>query len=116
METHNLYPSFLADSRPEDHKSNLWHRYLNFVDSQSQFSLPWFIGALLLQSVLLPLTFLFVYMWNGPALTFLTISMACFFTNVISNMGGASFRFRFNSFVISLIVHLFLILRTLILA
>jgi hypothetical protein len=117
METHRLYPSFLTESNTtESHGNILWKKYLNFVESQSEYSLAWWMCSLLLQGVLLPLTFLFVYMWNGPVLSFLAISMVCFFTNVIANMGGASFRFRFNSFVLSVIIHAMMIIITAILA
>ena len=115
METHKIYPSYLTESSLSENKINVWAKYLAFVDSQSSYSLAWWIGSLSLQSILLPLTFLFVYSWGGPALPSLAISMTCFFTNVISNMGGASFRFRFNSFLISLIIHVALIVTTIIL-
>jgi uncharacterized membrane protein len=116
METHKLHPSFLTEETTTvAHSNNLLTNYLSFVDSQSEYSLAWWIGSLTLQSMILPLTFLFIYTWNGPVVPFLGISMVCFFANVIANMGGASFRFRFNSFLISLLVHAAMIVSTIIL-
>ena len=114
METQKIYSSYLIESEVKTHNSNLWEKYLAFVDSQSGYSLAWWIGSLLLQSIILPLTFLLVYTWNGPTLPFLAISMVCFFTNVISNMGGAPFRFRFNSFLLSVIIHAVIIITTIV--
>jgi hypothetical protein len=85
---------------------NLREKYLSFVDSQSVNSVGWYIGSLLIQGcILVPLTFLLVYSLNGPTAIFLSISMITFFLNVIANMGGAGFRFTFNTFMFSIVLH-----------
>lgn len=86
---------------------SLWGKYVSFVDSQKTNAVGWYLGSLLIQGCLLvPLTFLLVYSLSGPAALFLFISMISFFVTVIANMGGAGFRMTFNSFVVSIAIHL----------
>ncbi|HEY1010406.1 MAG: hypothetical protein ACO1NS_08100 [Daejeonella sp.] len=116
MATHKISTSFISTSIP-DHtqKEGFASKYLDFVDGQKANSIAWWLGSLLLHGcILVPLTFLFVYSTGGPTGLFLTISMVAFFVNVIANMGGAGFRFTFNSLVVSVIIHLVMIVLTII--
>jgi hypothetical protein len=114
METHKIFSSFLNDSASVDDHNNLWHKYFSFVDSQKDYAAAWWICTLILQGVLVPITFLIVWSLNGASVPFLFISMLCFFINVIANMSGASFRFIFNSFMLFVLIHAFLIIVTVI--
>jgi hypothetical protein len=97
-----------------DFTPNIFHKYLTFVDSQKGNAVMWWGASLLIHGcILVPLTFLLVYSLGGPTLTFLGISMVLFFVNFIGNMGGASFRFNFNSLAISLFLHVVMVVATL---
>jgi len=117
MNTHRISTEFPIDSSEiHAYNNNLWLKYLSFVDSQKEYAAAWWIGSLMLQSILVPLTFLFVWSLNGHSLPFLFISMVCFFINVIANMSGAAFRFIFNSFILSIAIHALIIITTVIAA
>lgn len=93
---------------------NVWQKYLAYVDSQSSNSMTWWLASLMIHGCLLvPVTFLVVYSLNGPSMTFLFISLICFFINIVANMGGAGFRFTFNTFMFSIGVHIAMVLATL---
>lgn len=109
MITQKIPTSLIFESSIET-GSNLWEKYLSFVDSQKANSVAWWLGSLLFQGCLLvPLTFLLVYSLDGPTASFLFISMILFFINVVANMGGAAFRTTFNSFIISIVIHMVMI-------
>lgn len=109
MTTHEIQTSLTFESSVGT-GSNLLQKYLLFVDSQKANSVAWWLGSLLLQGCLLvPLTFLLVYSLDGPTATFLFISMILFFINVVANMGGAAFRTTFNTFVISIAMHVVMV-------
>lgn len=116
MATHKISTSFLSNSIPaRTETSGFISGYTSFVDSQKVNSVAWWLGSLMLHGcILVPLTFLFVYSAGGPAGLFLAISMTAFFVNVIANMGGAGFRFTFNSLVVSVILHLIMIAVTIV--
>ncbi|WP_411275472.1 hypothetical protein [Daejeonella sp.] len=89
----------------------IWDKYLSFVDTQKPYAIAWWLGSLMLHGcILIPINFLLVYSFDGPTATFLFISMTLFFINVIANMGSAAFRFTFNSFVLSIAIHLLMII------
>jgi hypothetical protein len=112
MATHKISSTFFLQS--ETTTSTAWSKYLAFVDTQTVNAVAWWLGSLLLHGcILVPLTFLLVYSMNGPALLFLFISMVAFFVNVIANMGGAAFRFTFNSLIFSIILHVMMVMATL---
>lgn len=95
--------------------AGVWKKYVAFVDSQESNTMLWWLGSLMLHGCLLvPLTFLYVYHMDGPSMPFLFISLISFFINVVANMGGAGFRFRFNSFMFSILAHGLMALTTLI--
>lgn len=88
----------------------VWERYVSFVDSQKPFAIAWWLGSLMIHGcILVPVTFLLAYTFDGPTTSFLFMSMCLFFINVIANMGSAAFRFTFNSFMISIAIHLLMV-------
>lgn len=110
METYRFHTVFATDSTG---RPSLLQKYLSFVDSQKDYGFAWWVGSLLIHSILLPSAFLLAYASDGPALLFLGLSMSCFFVNFIANMGGASLRFRFGSLVFSILIHAVILLVTL---
>lgn len=91
----------------ENYTIGIWEKYRLFVESQKPNAIGWWLGSLMLHGcILVPITFLLVYSLNGPTIPFLFISMSLFFINVIANMGGAAFKVTFNSFMLSIAIHL----------
>jgi hypothetical protein len=114
MATHSIHTGY-AYNKSESTHAGIFTKYLAYVDSQSGNAVAWWAVSLLVHGCfLVPLTFLFVYSSGGPATLFLTVSMACFFINFIGNMGGASFRFNFNSFMLSILIHALMVASTLV--
>lgn len=114
MATHKISTPLVYHTTHQS--TGIWSKYLSFVDSQKPNSVAWWLGSLMLHGcILVPLTFLLVYSLGGPTLPFLFISMISFFINVIANMGGAPFRFTFNSFVLSLAIHITMAVTTILL-
>ncbi|MGB4399798.1 MAG: hypothetical protein WBJ10_10525 [Daejeonella sp.] len=111
ISTQRSSASFTYNTSTVDGNSNgLWAKYVAFVDDEKPRAVAWWLGSLMLHGcILVPLTFLLVYSLNGPTGTFLSISMGLFFINVIANMGSASFRFTFNSLMVSVIIHLLMV-------
>lgn len=107
LQTNKSSASFSYNSSVvQNHSVGLLAKYYKFVDLERPRAVVWWLGSLMLHGcILVPLTFLLVYSLNGPTVLFLTISMTMFFINVIANMGSASFRFTFNSLVLSLVIH-----------
>lgn len=116
METHKHIPhtspaSFNYHSAGETYANGVWAKYLAFVDSQKSNAVAWWLGSLMIHGcILVPLSFLLVYSFGGPTLAFLFISMSLFFINFIANMGSAAFRFTFNSFMLSIAIHILMAL------
>ncbi len=111
--THKPNSAFNYQSA-ETYGDSVWDKYLAFVESQKPSAIGWWLGSLMLHGcILVPLTFLLVYSLGGPTLPFLFISMMLFFINVIANMGGAAFRFTFNSFILSIAIHLLMVITVL---
>jgi hypothetical protein len=115
MATQQTYHPLTYQQKTAD-LSDIWKKYWTIVDRQKAYEVGWwFISLLLHGCILVPLTFLAVYTLNGPTSTFLVISLLSFFTNFIGYMGGASFRFNFTSFVLSIVIHVLMILFALLL-
>lgn len=119
METHKNI-THKAAAAYNNHTANtpsvsLFDRYLAFVDSQKPNAVGWWLGSLMLHGcILVPISFLLVYSLGGPTLPFLFISMTLFFINFIANMGGAGFRFTFNTFILSIGIHMLMALTVLV--
>lgn len=116
MATQLIYTGLTYNrSKTDNVHTGIITKYLNFVDSQTANAVLWWAVSLIVHGCfLVPLTFLFVYTLNGPTTLFLAVSMICFFINFIGNMGGASFRFNYNSFMLSILVHTIIVISTLI--
>ncbi len=116
MATHRNFSSqkqssFSYDSSTQRREDGLMAKYNTFVDSEKPRAIAWWLGSLMLHGcILVPLTFLLAYSLNGPTLPFLFISLVLFFINVIANMGSASFRFTFNSLVLSIAIHVLMVM------
>lgn len=71
---------------------DLWQKVIAFADSQRERRTLWFSAALIIQGVFfLPLPAVLIYYFNAPVAV-LAITMGCFFTSIISYMGGAGIR------------------------
>jgi hypothetical protein len=115
MATHKIsYPILSTPIQINAHR-DLWRKYVSFVHSQEAYAAAWWICTLILEGVLVPITFLIVWDLDGPVIPFLFISMSCFFINVIANMSGAAFKFVFNSFISFILIHLLLVIMSVIL-
>ena len=109
MATHKISSPTVFTNLAQEH-SGFSSRYDAYSKSQEPYAVAWWIGSLFVHGcILVPLTFLLVYSLEGPTMLFLGISMICFFVNFIANMGGASFKFTFNSFVFSLFLHILMV-------
>jgi len=85
---------------------NLWTRFTEFANSQKQNQTLWFFLVLMVHGVLfLPLPAVLLYYYNAPIIV-LAVTMACFFTNLIANMGGAGIRTTILLFAISIFLHI----------
>ena len=105
MATHLIHTTFAVDKQANKN-TGIFAKYAAYVNSQSSNAVLWWVVSLLFHGCfLVPLTFLLVYSLSGPTTPFLTISLAGFFVNFVGNMGGASFKFNFNSSVISTLIH-----------
>jgi hypothetical protein len=109
MATHKISSSIVFAESSEQ-SSGFWAKYAAYAKTQEPNAVAWWVGSLFIHGgILVPLTFLLVYTLEGPTPLFLGISLICFFVNFIANMGGASFKFTFNSFVFSLLVHIVMV-------
>jgi hypothetical protein len=89
---------------------NLVARFNHFADSQKQNHTLWFFIVLMVHGVLLlPLPAVLLYYYNAPIVV-LAITMACFFTNLIANMGGAGIRATLLFFGGSILLHVLMAL------
>ena len=111
LPTQKASASFTYNSTVEHARDNgIIAKYHSFVDFEKPRAVVWWLGSLMLHGcILVPLTFLLVYSLKGPTLPFLFISLALFFINVIANMGSSSFRFTFNSLVLSIAIHIVMV-------
>lgn len=76
----------------ETKQIDFWQKLIAFADSQRERKTLWFSAALIIQGVLfLPVPAVLIYYFNAPVIV-LVITMGCFFTSIISFMGGAGIR------------------------
>ena len=91
---------------------NLSTKFLQFADGQKDNRTLWFFVNLVVHGVLfLPLPAVLMYYFDAPGAV-LAITMGCFFTNLIANMGGAGIRAAIGLFFASIAIHLLMILIT----
>jgi hypothetical protein len=85
-------------------------RFNNFADSQKQNHTLWFFMVLMVHGVFfLPLPAVLSYYFDAPV-GVLAITMVCFFTNLIANMGGAGIRATLFFFGGSILLHILMAL------
>jgi hypothetical protein len=96
-----------ADS---NYSLNLVARFNHFADSQKQSHTLWFFLVLMVHGVLfLPLPAVLSYYYDAPVVV-LAVTMICFFTNLIANMGGAGIRATLLFFGGSILLHVLMAL------
>ncbi|SKB29763.1 hypothetical protein [Daejeonella lutea] len=109
--SHKGQTTFTYQTKENYSSIGIWEKYNAFVDTQKPNAIGWWLGSLMLHGcILVPISFLLVYSLGGPTIPFLFISMSLFFINVIANMGGAAFKVTFNSFMLSIAIHILMAL------
>jgi hypothetical protein len=116
MATHTIHSSTVSTKSNSDSPAiNLVTRFNEFADGQQNWAMAYWIGSLMvIGSFFLPVTFLVVYSFGGPVITYLALSMTSFFVSLIANMGGMGIRACLYSFFLSILLHLFMIASTVI--
>ena len=93
-----------------NYSPSLIDRFNNFADSQKQNHTLWFFMVLMVHGVFfLPLPAVLSYYFDAPV-GVLAITMVCFFTNLIANMGGAGIRATLLFFGGSIMLHVLMAL------
>lgn len=93
----------------QETQPSLWSKYLKFADSQKKYRTLWFFASLVFSGViLLPIPAALMYYYHAPIIVLL-VTMTCFFTNIIANMGGAGIRATIGTFLASVAIHLVMI-------
>lgn len=82
-------------------------KYNAFADSQKSNHTLWFLLSLMIHGVfLVPMIGVLTYFYTGAAgPAFLAISLICFFTSLIANMGGSGIRTTLICFAASAAIH-----------
>ena len=102
-----LHPAWAPaiDNNDTAPATGILNRFRAFADTQAQYRTLWFFGNLIVHGVfILPIPIMLIYYFNAPALI-LVITMACFFANLIANMGGAGIRATLGLFAIPILIH-----------
>ncbi|SFG89346.1 hypothetical protein [Pedobacter insulae] len=98
--------NWIAANEKAPSNDSAWKKYLAFVDGQKNNSTLWFLISLSIHAaILLPLPLILIGFFNAP-ISFLVITMFCFFTNFVANMGGSGIRTTFTCFLFSLLIHI----------
>lgn len=86
--------------------TGFWTKYLEFADNQRSNRTLWFFISLMVHAtVFLPLPILLVGYFDAPV-GLIAITMICFFTNFVANMGGSGIRTTLTCFLASSVIHL----------
>jgi hypothetical protein len=103
--------SWAADNHTTTVNSfNPWARFMAFADSQKPNHTLWFFITLVGQGVLfLPIPAVLMYYYDAPIIV-LAITMVCFFTTLIANMGGEGIRTTLTCLAASTLIHIAMIL------
>ena len=103
-------PSHWADNTASPVASkNLWHKWLDYTDTQAENRTFWFLFSLLAQGVLfLPIPAVLMFYYNAPIIV-LIVTMASFFANVIAGMSGSGIRVLLTLFAGSVIAHVLML-------
>lgn len=84
----------------------LWSKFSQFADMQKGNRTLWFFINLMVHGVVfLPLPAVLMYYYDANIVV-LAVTMGCFFTNLIANMGGAGIRTTMLLFFASIVIHL----------
>src|ERR1700733_707367 len=90
-------------------QQSLWNKFTIFADNETEHRTLWFMVSLIVQGVFfLPIPAVLIYYFGAPTLCII-VSMGLFFGNVILGMGGASIRTMIGFFLLSVLVHLFML-------
>ena len=90
--------------------NNTWNKLLTFADSQAKIKTQWFMISLIVQGVFfLPLPAFFSFYYGAPVYI-LFITLALFFANIITGMGGSAIRVILCLFALSIMVHLLMLI------
>ncbi|WP_342646900.1 hypothetical protein [Mucilaginibacter sp. CSA2-8R] len=91
---------------------SLWAKFSQFANMQKGNRTLWFFINLMVHGVVfLPLPAVLMYYYNANVVV-LAVTMGCFFTNLIANMGGAGIRTVMLLFFASIAIHLFMTIVT----
>jgi len=100
----------LTTEHTAPYKLNLRTKFNTFADGQLSNRTLWYFINLIVHGVfILPLPAVLLYYFDAP-IAVLAITMTCFFTNIIANMGGAGIRATTAFFFGSLIIHIIMVL------
>lgn len=92
------------------HNLNLWDKFMAYADSQKPNHTLWFFITLIGQGVLfLPIPAVLMYYYDAN-ITVLAITMVCFFTTIIANMGGEGIRTTLTLLAASVLIHIVMVL------
>lgn len=96
-------------SLTSNERTSIFSKYLAFLDGQHNRTL-WFLIALSVQAtVTLPLPLALIGYFNAPVAC-LGITMLCFFTTFVTNMGGSGIRTTLTCFLVSMAIHVAMVL------
>ncbi|NCD68246.1 hypothetical protein [Mucilaginibacter agri] len=101
--------SWTAEHHTENN-FNLWTKFIAWTDSQKPNHTLWFFITLIGQGVLfLPVPAVLMYYYDAP-IGVLAVTMVCFFTTIIANMGGEGIRTTLTLLAASTIIHVAMVL------
>lgn len=101
--------SWMAENHTEGN-FNLWAKFMAYADSQKPNKTLWFFITLIGQGVLfLPIPAVLMYYYDAN-IAVLAITMVCFFTTIIANMGGEGIRTTLTLLAASVLIHITMVL------
>ncbi len=101
--------SWMAENHTEGN-FNLWAKFMAYADSQKPNHTLWFFITLIGQGVLfLPIPAVLMYYYDAN-ISVLAVTMVCFFTTIIANMGGEGIRTTLTLLAASVFIHIAMVL------
>jgi len=105
MEAKHIQPAQQFSVDHENLLLKVYHRYLDYLDSQAKNHLLWFFLALMIHGVFfLASPAILIWFYDAPILV-IAITILTFFTNLVANMGGAGIRTTLTIFFLGLIIN-----------
>lgn len=93
-----------------ENNTNVWAKFMAWTDSQKPNHTLWFFITLIGQGVLfLPIPAILMYYYDAP-IGVLAVTMVCFFTTIIANMGGEGIRTTLTLLAASTLIHIVMVL------